>query len=219
MEKNQKEFEAKNLIVDNNSFIFTLPVMLYLNPDMYKKLIIKENNGKAGVYKWTNKITGKSYIGSSINLGNRIKDYFNYSFLTLLKNKNMIIYKSSLKYGYSNFKLEILEYSSIKNIINREQYYMDLIKPEYNNLSRAGSSYGFKHSKESLLKLRIHLNNLNAKKGYLVEVLDKETKIITTYLSIRKAALAIKANHKSLIYSDKVKKPVFGRYNIIIKRK
>lgn len=67
--------------------------------------------------------------------------------------------------------------------------------------------------------MRIHLNNLNAKKGYLVEVLDKETKIITTYLSIRKAALAIKANHKSLIYSDKVKKPVFGRYNIIIKRK
>jgi hypothetical protein len=41
MEKNKKEFEAKNLIVDNNSFISTLPLMVYLNPDMYKKLILK----------------------------------------------------------------------------------------------------------------------------------------------------------------------------------
>lgn len=219
MEKNKKEFERTNLILDNSSFIYTLPVMVYLNPDLNKKLIIRENKGKAGVYKWTNKITGKSYIGSSINLGSRIKDYFNYSFLTLVKNKNMIIYKSLLKYGYSNFNLEILEYCRKNNIIKREQYYMDLIKPEYNILSRAGSSSGFKHSKESLLKLRIHLKSLNTKKGNIVEVIDKETKSVTTYLSIRKAALAIKAHHTSLIYSDKVKKPVFGRYNINIKRK
>lgn len=96
---------------------------------------------------------------------------------------------------------------------------MDLIKPEYNILSWAGSSSGFKQSKESLLKLRIHLKSLNTKKGNIVEVMDKETKSVTTYLSIRKAALAIKTHHTSLIYSDKVKKSVFGRYNINIKRK
>jgi len=41
---------------------------------------------------------------------------------------------------------------------------MDLIKPEYNILSQAGTRSSFKHYKESLLKLRTHLKNLNTKK-------------------------------------------------------
>ena len=52
-----------------------------------------------------------------------------------------------LKNGYSNFKFEILEYCDTKGIvIEREQYYIDLIKPEYNILEKAGSLIGFKHS-------------------------------------------------------------------------
>lgn len=205
---------------NNNDIKFrnVFPVVIYLNLDINKKSIIKENKGKSGIYRWINKITGKSYIGGSINLGNRIKDYFNYSFLVLAKNKNMIIYKSILKYGYSNFKLEIIEYCLKKDVIIREQYYIDLVKLEYNILSKAGSSSGFKHSKESLLKLRTHLQILNSKKGFSVEIIDIKTQISTKYLSIRQAALAIKAHHKSLIDCDKNKKLLFKRYVIIIKR-
>jgi hypothetical protein len=43
----------------------------------------------------------------------------------------MIIYKSLLKYSYSKFKLEILEFFEKENVINKEQYYIDLFKPEY----------------------------------------------------------------------------------------
>jgi group I intron endonuclease len=56
----------------------------------------------------------------------------------------MIIYKYLLKYSYSNFKLEILEFFEKENVINREQYYIDLFKPEYNVLKKAGSSFGYK---------------------------------------------------------------------------
>jgi group I intron endonuclease len=59
----------------------------------------------------------------------------------------------SLNYGHSNFSLEILEYCEPENAVSREQYYIDLLKPKYNILPTAGSSLGFKHSKESLLKI------------------------------------------------------------------
>jgi len=61
----------------------------------------------------------------------------------------MPITKALLKYGYSNFKLEILEYCEVENVLAREQYYLDTNKPEYNILKVAGNSAGFVHSEES----------------------------------------------------------------------
>jgi group I intron endonuclease len=49
--------------------------------------------------------------------------------------------------------LEILEYCTKENAISREQYYLDLLNPEYNILKIAGSRLGFKHSEETLLKM------------------------------------------------------------------
>lgn len=92
-------------------------------------------------------------MGSSVNMARRFRDYFNNSFLTQIKNK-MTINKALLKYGYSNFKLEILEYCDSDNVIEREQYYLDLLKPEYNILKMAGSCYGHRHTEETLAKFR-----------------------------------------------------------------
>ena len=64
--------------------------------------------------------------------------------------RNMLIHKALLKYGYSEFRLDILEYCDGKEVIYREQYYLDLLKPEYNILKTAGSSLGFKHTSETL---------------------------------------------------------------------
>lgn len=44
-----------------------------------------------------------------------------------------------------------MEYCNKENDISREQYYIDLLKPEYNILQVAGSSLGFKHSTYSKL--------------------------------------------------------------------
>lgn len=147
------------------------PAVIYKNADINKNEIFQENKEKSGVYRWTNLNTGFTYVGSSVNLAKRFTSYYNYSFLA--KN-NMIISKAILKYGYSNFRLEILEYCAPEECIKREQFYIDTLKPEYNILKLAGSSLGHKHTEETLAKfkerkfsldhlekLRAHLTNLN----------------------------------------------------------
>jgi len=66
----------------------------------------------------------------------------------------MIISQSLLKYGYSSFSLEILEYCTASKAIEREQYYLDTLKPSYNILKTAGSRLGLKHSSETIAKLK-----------------------------------------------------------------
>ena len=67
----------------------------------------------------------------------------------------MLINKAILKYGYINFKLEILEYCDPNDVIKREQYYLDSLKPEYNILQVAGSSLGHKHKDEVRLAMSV----------------------------------------------------------------
>ena len=82
-------------------------------------------------------ITGKSYIGSSINLNKRFCTYFSLKHLGKLK-RSSVIYSAILKYSYLNFSLDILEYCKSELLIKREQYYIDLLKPEYNISKIAG---------------------------------------------------------------------------------
>jgi group I intron endonuclease len=75
----------------------------------------------------------------------------------------MLIYKALLKYGYSQFSLEIQEFCDESVIIEREQHYIDLLKPshtpaclqgvEYNTLKIAGSTFGYQHSDEARAKI------------------------------------------------------------------
>ena len=98
-------------------------------------------------------MTQDIYVGSSINLGGRFKDYFNISHISNPKRSNSIIHRALLKYGYSNFQLEILEFCDPNLCLEREQHYINLLKPRYNILKKAGSSLGFKHSEETRAKM------------------------------------------------------------------
>lgn len=46
--------------------------------------------------------------------------------------------------------MDIFEYCSPEDLINREQYYLQNLKPEYNILKTAGSLLRFKHSEPSI---------------------------------------------------------------------
>jgi group I intron endonuclease len=61
----------------------------------------------------------------------------------------MYISRALLKYGYSGFKLEILEYCAPEKCLEREQYYIDKLNPKYNVLLTAGSPRGRQHTKEA----------------------------------------------------------------------
>ena len=92
-------------------------------------------------------INGKSYVGSSISLSSRFNIYYSLIFPKIKLNKgSSAIYRAILKHGYSNFSLDIIEYCEPSVIISREQYYMDLLKPEYNIFKIAGNRLGYKHS-------------------------------------------------------------------------
>jgi group I intron endonuclease len=103
----------------------------------------------------TNKENGKTYIGSSVNLGRRLSEYFSEKFLQKELEKNgSIIYKALLKYGYSKFSFEIIEYCEPSDVIKREQDNIDLLQPEYNICKTAGSSFGREVSDETRAKLQ-----------------------------------------------------------------
>jgi hypothetical protein len=130
-------------------------IVVYDNVVKAKQEILQATRNKSGVYRWTNKVNGKSYIGSSVNLNARLSHYLSSNFLAkkILTSKSAI-YNALLTYNYENFSLEILEYCDRSIVINREQYYLDKYEPEYNILTKAGSSLGFKHSEQTLSMFR-----------------------------------------------------------------
>jgi len=126
-----------------------------------KKSIIKDNKNKSGIYKWTNKLTNDSYVGQSIDLSKRFIRYFNLSYL---RNRGTLaINRALIKYGFSSFQLEILEYCDIADLNKREQYYLDTLKPRYNILKIAGSSSGHKLSEETKAKISQSLKGVYVK--------------------------------------------------------
>lgn len=101
------------------------PVVIYNNSDEDKLNILADNRKKPGIYRWINKINGNTYIGSSVNISLRMYTYYS---LRSLAKSNRPIDRALLKYGFSNFRLEILEYGDKTNVLIREQYYIDLLK-------------------------------------------------------------------------------------------
>ena len=79
-----------------------------------------------GIYKITNIINGKVYIGQSTNLKDRIKQH-----KSMIKNyneNNNYLRKATKKYGYKNFKIEIIKFCDEKELDYYEIYYIDLYK-------------------------------------------------------------------------------------------
>lgn len=69
----------------------------------------------------TNKLTGKFYIGSTVNLRNRMK-YYKYSFD---RNPNKELANDIIKLGFDAFTVTILEECSHDTLRQRERFYID----------------------------------------------------------------------------------------------
>ena len=177
------------------------PVKKYENMDTQKLQILEENKVKSGVYLIRNLNNKKFYVGSSLDLRRRFKEYFNISHL--LRNNRLPICAALSKYGYSQFSVEIIEYCDISILLEREQYYLDLLKPQYNILKIAGSFKGFLHSEITKNKLSAifkgNVNSQNQPNAIPVIVLDLETGKTTQYASARKAAEALNISNSTVM--------------------
>ena len=195
----------------------------FSNADTHRLEILKAGKDKSGVYMWTNNLNGQRYIGSSIHIRRRFLEYFNTNIL--LRDNSMVISAALLKYGYSNFSLEILEFCKKEDSISRENYYLKLLKPEYNIVQIAGLPPKLEHTTESRDKISKSLkkyyedpqaliNHSLSQEGHKIFVTDLTLNIKTSYHAINSAAraLGIDKRHISRAIQLKSDKPILGRF-------
>lgn len=114
---------------------------------------------ESGVYKITNLINDKIYVGSANNL--RARWHRHRSELSKNKHHNKHLQSSWNKYGEDCFEFRVIEIvDNISILQNREQYWLDTLKSYdrqngYNILKKAYTSSGYKHSEEALEKMSI----------------------------------------------------------------
>lgn len=136
---------STNLATSSNSSS-RIPVKSYENIDTMRLQILKENKGLSGIYRWVNNINGNSYIGSAVNLSNRLYQHY------WGKVSSIILQHAIDKYGLSNFSIQIPK--PLRGfLLEREQFYFDLFSPEYNINPTVGSRLGAKHSEVSRKKI------------------------------------------------------------------
>lgn len=171
-----------------------IPLLVYDHAEKQRTEIIKDNSNKSGVYRWINKVNGKCYIGSSVDLGYRLKQYYSPKYLTRKKSISSIS-SALIKYGHSNFRLEILVHCEPEKsiILEKEQFYIDKFRPEYNILMIAGSPLGYKHTEESLAKMRNRKLSQEHLEQVLTRILSEEHKN-----KVREANLGRKNTEESL---------------------
>jgi group I intron endonuclease len=151
-------------------------------PDIRTR-ILNETRGLSGIYLILNKITLDYYIGSAATgkiYGRFINHLFNY-------NGSKIVKLAVKKYGISSFAFIILELfpeivnkENNKELIDLEDFYLKSLLPNYNILTEAGSSFGYKHTEITRINMkanyseerRIAIGNLNKGKSLSPKTLE-----------------------------------------------
>jgi len=88
----------------------------------------------SGIYKIENKINGKVYIGQSVDVYRRLKKH-----IWEIENNNSVLYKAFRKYGVENFSYELIEECDVKQLDEREVFYIQ----KYNSYIGAENSNGY----------------------------------------------------------------------------
>lgn len=113
-----------------------------------------------GIYKITNKINGKAYIGQSINIEKRWK---NHKIDYLNKNSHSYdypLYRAFRKYGINNFTFEIIEECKEKKLNEKEIFWIEHYNTFFNGYNQTlGGDHGKSVPKENILGIFEDLEN------------------------------------------------------------
>ena len=108
-----------------------------------------------GIYKITNLLNGKFYIGQSVDIKRRF-----YEHKKLNREVRSNIKKAIKKYGLENFYFEVLEECSPEMLNEKEIFYIKTLKPEYNICEGGTGLKGYKLDEKTIQKIKIK-NKLN----------------------------------------------------------
>lgn len=201
--------------------------MSFLYQDLKNKKLYPNLN-VSGIYKITNKLNKKIYIGSSINIFKRWNQHL-YKKRTLDITKKQYITRAIDKYGNENFIFEILAVCPIEYLVKLEQWFIDNLIPEYNIRKIADDNRGIKHTEEFrqkvknslLLRTKSFYENVSRKR--MLKTLDRfclneldlgklkgyyeqgiSVKILSIYFKIPYNILRTHLTHKLLSYINPV---------------
>lgn len=144
------------------------------------------------IYQIQNVKNGKLYVGSTCNLSARKSQHL--SSLRLNKHHSLYLQRSYNKYGSENFIFSVLEDDiSNEQLLDREQYYIDLLKPIYNSCPVAGTRKGAKHTLDSIKKMKISKKGRKVSEEYKKVLSDtmEGNKFATGNTNRRKVTLEI----------------------------
>ncbi|RUS28476.1 hypothetical protein BC938DRAFT_481831, partial [Jimgerdemannia flammicorona] len=121
---------------------------------------VKTLKGSSGIYCITNQDTGQMYIGSSVNLGNRLTAHF------VGGSYNAHLQFAIAKYGLSALIFSVIELCAKDQLLAREQHWLNWLfslpsNLRFNFLSTAGSWLGFKHTSASKAAISAGILGLN----------------------------------------------------------
>ena len=131
-----------------------------------------------GIYKITNQINGKVYIGQSKRIEERWKEHKKKPFLENSEEYSYPLYQAIRKYGLKNFTFEIIEECLPKDLNQKEIDYISLYEsypPEhgkgYNQTSGGSNNEGaLKLSSTQIKEIRDLLKNSDQK---FIEIVNK----------------------------------------------
>jgi len=167
-----------------------------LNLEKTKKDILNITKGLSGIYMILNKVSQDYYIGSAST--DRI--YARFSNHLIYFRGSKIVKLAVKKYGLENFAFIILElYPNIvnkennKELLDLEDKYLKLLLPNYNILTEAGSTFGYKHTEVDRQKMkdifsdarREMIGKLNRGKKLPVLTVEKIRKSTVTRLKLK----------------------------------
>jgi len=128
-----------------------------------RALIRDELKGKSGVYKIVKKDDPTKFdIGSSVDIWRRVCEHFRRAFKPC--DGISLLYLAVQQYSWAAFRLEVLEYCEPDLCYEREQEWLDLTKPYYNNLKEVGQGPG-RNGKNLTEAEKIHLSKVNSGSG------------------------------------------------------
>ena len=139
---------------DDIEFLLTTVAAKVQHPDIISKLVwaeyVKPNldetfkrieiKPESGIYKLTSLENGKSYIGKSTNVKNRIQDHFKSS-IGIKSIADQAVHHAILKEGFWNWSIEIVTYADKDRLNELEKYYIEFFKTQeygYNKNSGGG---------------------------------------------------------------------------------
>lgn len=131
------------------------------------------------IYQILNLANGDSYVGQAVNKNKRLKDHK--CALASNTHKNQHLQNAWNKFGKECFVFNILEVVlNVEDLTEREQHWMDVLKPRYNKAPAAGSALGFKHTEETKLKLSIMRKGKKRSEEFKIKISKSwETRVVS----------------------------------------